>query len=42
MNVRLLKVKFALFGITAGMTVLGLGACIGDLVADAITLRGVD
>jgi hypothetical protein len=39
---KLMKIKFALFGITAGMTLLGLGACIGDLVADTISLRGVD
>lgn len=39
---RMLKLKLALFSIAAGVTVLGLGACIGDLVADAITLRGID
>lgn len=42
MNVKLMKIKFALFGMTAGMTVLGIGACIGDLIGDAISLRGID
>ena len=39
---KMLRIKLALFSITAGMTVLGLGACIGDLVADAISFRTID
>ncbi|MCG3125980.1 MAG: hypothetical protein CHACPFDD_00808 [Phycisphaerae bacterium] len=42
MNFKLARIKLALFGISAGMIALQLGQCIGDLIGDAIVLRGVD
>jgi hypothetical protein len=42
MNLKFMKIKLAIFAISAGMVTLGLGQCIGDLIGDAIVLRGVD
>jgi hypothetical protein len=40
-----LKVKLALFGLSAGMIALQFGSCarfLGDLLGDALWLRGID